>query len=193
MIATDCMVVPAALRELEEQRLALAQQQEAFASQMSEAQRAAHLAAQQQYQEYQRALAQQQQQQQQQRRAASEEDLERERALRQAMLIQQDAMARAQAEARAEAEAAAERQRQSGVLGWMQGIAGGSGSGGGGSTARARGDGGSVRGGGVGDEGDLSSILQTGLSRFSNPTSKTDVFERACYAWQVIASDCLEF
>jgi hypothetical protein len=103
------------------------------------------------------------------------------------MLIQQDAMARAQAEARAEAEAAAERQRQSGVLGWMQGIAGGSGGGGGGSTARARGDGGSVRGGGVGDEGDLSSILQTGLSRFSNPTSKTDVFERACYAWQVIA------
>lgn len=30
---------------------------------------------------------------------------------------------------------------------------------------------------------------QTGLSRFSRPTSKTDVFERACYAWQASTLD----
>lgn len=35
-----------------------------------------------------------------------------------------------------------------------------------------------------GDEGDLSSVLETGLSRFSRPTSNTDVFQKACYAWQ---------
>ena len=114
---------------------------------------------------------------QQQQQATAPDAQQREMALRQQMLAQQQAMQQAQAEAAAEAEARARAEAEGGMMGWIRGVAGG----GGGGTERS-----SAKGSGAAadDGGDLSSVLQTGLSRFSRPTNKTDVFERACYAWQ---------
>lgn len=154
------MEIAAALAEVEARRAALAEEQARMDAQLSEQRQRDVMMAQQQYQQY-RAQLMQQQQREQQARSQYDADLQAENErLRALMAQQQEAMERARAGAeQRRAEEAAEAARAAAA------------------AAKPPVD--------VSDQGgDVSSVLETGLTIFSKPTSNTEVYQKGVYAWQ---------